>query len=300
MVVQRAERRIDEDGKAYTRTEIQSFYKHQYTASAVSAYWQSLPVAGEAVNAGPKMEGIRFDVEGTPCVWLDTEAELDVAVAELASATSIAVDVEGTNLGHKGRASTIQLATREACYVVDLKVLGMPQSLRDLLQGSEPLKFCHGFSGDQINLIEQFNVDFSRAALFDTQVAAKALPEYTGKQGVVDILDYFGQDVPSSVLDEMRSMKQQLEFVDFLQRPLPVHVVRYSCLDVIYLGGAGDAMKELLPGGEVGVKGVLLGSIYRGHWAKGECFKPPSERAREEKAKKGLFWSDELRDFVRQ
>lgn len=297
MVVQR---RTDEDGKAYTRAEIQSFYKHQYSAGAIAAYWGSLPVTVEAVNSGPKMDGIRFDVEGTPCVWLDTEAELDEAVVELASAASIAVDVEGVNLGHKGRASTIQLATQEACYVVDIATLGVPQNLRELLQGSRPLKFCHGFSGDQINLIEQFGVDFSRAALFDTQVAAKAMPEYAGKQGVVDILGHFAPGTPSSVLEEMRDMKQQLQLVDFLQRPLPLHVVRYSCLDVIYLGSAGDAMKKLLPGGEEGAKGVLQGSIYRGHWARGECYKPPNQRVMDEKAQKGLFWSDELRDFVRQ
>lgn len=296
MVVQR---RTDEDGKAYTQAQIQSFYRHQYSPAAVAAYWKSLPVAMDAVNSGPKMDGMRFDVEGKPCTWLDTEAELGSALAELSAAAFIAIDVEGNNLGHKGRASTIQLATREACYVVDLATLGMPRDLRELLEGSEPLKFCHGFSGDQINLIEQFGVDFNCSALFDTQIAARALPEYTGKLGVVDILSHFAPGAPASVLDEMLRMKQQLERVDFLQRPLPVHVVRYSCLDVIYLGSAGDAMKQLLPGGAEGVKGVLQSSIYRGHWARGACYKPPTQRVIEDKERKGLTWSEEKRDFIK-
>lgn len=239
-----------------------------------------------------------FDVDGTPCFWLDTQSQVDSSVAKLALLASVAVDVEGENLGHKGRAATIQLATQEACYIVDLAKLGVPQSLRELLQGSLPLKICHGFSGDQINLIEQYGLDFGGAALFDTQVAARAIPSYAGRESVVDILEHFADNVPKSVLDEMRRMKKQLQFVDFFARPLPRHVARYSCLDVIYLSEAAAAMQELLPRG--GREDVLTRSRYWGPWARGECYMPPSQRAKEEKAKKGLVWSEEERDFVRR
>ncbi|CAK0860798.1 unnamed protein product, partial [Prorocentrum cordatum] len=209
------------------------------------------------------------------------------AVCEvLRSAETIAVDVEGSNLGHGGRAATIQLATPDLCYVVDLAALGMPDSLREVLQGKDPVKVCHGFTNDQINLIEQFHIDFSEATLFDTAEALEYLPHIGGKS-VVDVLERFTA-APPHVLSEMVGMKEQLRWVDFFQRPLPERVLRYSCLDVVFLVSARSTMIEQLNETDVACIAIVEKSRYRGPYGKGDCYRPPTmnQIARQEKKRK--------------
>ena len=141
----------------------------------------------------------------------------------------------GKNLGHKGLCATIQLAGAGACYVLDLEALGMRPNVRELLTGPAPLKVCHGFSNDQISLIAQYKLDFADAAIFDTQFAASLLPEgdQPAKRGVVQVLQNFTK-APARVLLELESMKEQLRFQDYFERPLPTHALRYVCLDVVF------------------------------------------------------------------
>ena len=113
-------------------------------------------------------------VEGVPCYWIGDVRAVDEAVQALQRCKVVAADLEGQSLGHNGRCATLQLAGGGVCYVLDLAAVGMPPSLRELLTGPAPLKVCHGFSNDQINLIEQYALDFAGAALFDTQVAKEA------------------------------------------------------------------------------------------------------------------------------
>mmetsp|Transcript_59488 Transcript_59488/g.134216 ORF Transcript_59488/g.134216 Transcript_59488/m.134216 type:complete len:239 (-) Transcript_59488:211-927(-) len=237
-----------------------------------------------------------LQVEGTPCIWVCTDGDVETAVAALQKVEAIAVDLEGDSLGHKGRAATIQLATLEACYVVDLAALGMPQSLRDLLQSDSPIKIGHGLTNDQINMIEQFNLDFGVAAIFDTQVAVENM-HYSGKKGVVDILEAFS-NIPRQVLTEMAAMKEQLRWVDFFKRPLPNQVARYICLDVIYLGSAFAAIRQQLD--ESTFSKILAESKYCGPYAKGSSYRPPTEQQCRRQAEKGKVWSDTKRDWVKR
>merc|ERR1712176_821486 len=148
--------------------------------------------------------------------------------------------------GHNGRAATVQLATQDTCYIVDLSVVGMPAGLRALLESASPIKVCHGFTCDQINLIEQYGLDFSEACLFDTEVAANsAALGYDGGKSVVDILDCFAC-VPQPIMSEMRKMKKKLGWVDFFRRPLSASLARYACLDVIFLLEAFKAITHKL------------------------------------------------------
>mmetsp|Transcript_46161 Transcript_46161/g.86477 ORF Transcript_46161/g.86477 Transcript_46161/m.86477 type:complete len:245 (-) Transcript_46161:159-893(-) len=235
-----------------------------------------------------------LSIEHASCVWVASAGAMEEAAVALRSAEVIAVDVEGKNLGHGGRAATIQLATPETCYVVDLAALGMQDSLREVLQGKVPVKVCHGFSGDQINLIEQFSLDFCEATLFDTQEALKCM-SHSGGKSVVDVLEGFTA-APPNVLSEMRAMKEQLRLVDFFQRPLPENVFRYSCLDVVFLSSAFTTMKQQLS--QTHLANIEDKSRYRGPYGKGESYRPPtaSQIARQEQ--KGKTWSDERREWV--
>jgi ribonuclease D len=236
-----------------------------------------------------------LSIEHASCAWVASTEAMEEAAVVLRGAEVIAVDVEGKDLGHGGRAATIQLATPDTCYVVDLVALGMPGNLREVLQGKVPVKVCHGFTNDQINLIEQFNLDFSEATLFDTQEALTCM-SHSGGKSVVDVLEGFTAASPT-VLSEMRAMKEQLRWVDFLQRPLPENVVRYSCLDVVFLGSAYTAMTQQLS--QTQVANIVDKSKYRGPYGRGDCYRPPtmSQIARQEQ--KGKTWNEQRRQWVR-
>merc|ERR1712050_221379 len=142
----------------------------------------------------------------------------------------------------------------------------------ELLQGDCPLKIGHGLGNDQINLIEQFGLDFGTAAIFDTQVAVENM-DYSRKKGVVDILEAFS-NIPARVLAEMAAMKDKLRCVNFFERPLPANVERYICLDVIYLGSAFSNMKQHISSGTFSK--IMDESKYRGPYANGTCYRPPT------------------------
>jgi len=239
---------------------------------------------------------VLFCVEHATCVWVDSDEAMAEAAAVMRKASVIAVDVEGKNLGHKGRVATIQLATNEKCFVIDLAALGMPISLRKLLQDSSPVKICHGFSGDQINLIEQFQLDFSDSALFDTQEAVDLMANYTGSKGVVDILTAF-TGASSRVIAEMQAMKKKLQWVDFFKRPLPDNVLRYACLDVIFLWSAYEGMVKQL--GPQASAQAMESSRYVGPYASGKCFQPPTGIQIKRQKQKGKTWDAAKKDWVK-
>lgn len=237
-------------------------------------------------------------IEGVSCLWIDDQDGMEHAARELQSAEVIAVDVEGDSLGHGGRAATVQLAHSKTCYVIDLAALGMPPSLRRLLQSSQPIKVCHGFTGDQINLIEQFDLDFSEAGLLDTQEAALVIQGPGRHNGVVEILDWY-TDAPKQLIEEMKEMKEKIRWVDFFQRPLPKDVARYVCLDVIFLGSAFKTMTKKLSDNGASLTEVMEKSKYRGPYARGLLYQPPTEIQRERQLQKGKEWCEETRQWVR-
>lgn len=237
-------------------------------------------------------------IEGVSCLWVDDQDGMEHAARELQSAEVVAVDVEGDCLGHGGRAATVQLAHLKTCYVIDLATLGMPPSLQRLLQSSRPIKVCHGFTGDQINLIEQFDLDFAEAGLFDTQEAALAIQGPGKKNGVVEILESY-TDAPQQLIEEMKDMKEKLRWVDFFRRPLPKDVARYVCLDVIFLGGAFKIMAQKLSDIEASLSEVMEKSKYRGPYARGLLYQPPTEIQRTRQLEKGKEWCEETRQWVK-
>jgi len=237
-------------------------------------------------------------IEGVSCLWVDDQDGVEHAVRELQSAEVVAVDVEGDCLGHGGRAATVQLANSQTCYVIDLAAVGMPPSLRNLLQSNRPIKVCHGFTGDQINIIEQFDLDFAGAGLFDTQEAALAIQGLGKQTGVVEILAQY-TDAPRQLIEEMKEMKEKLRWVDFFQRPLPKDVARYVCLDVIFLAGAFKTMNQKLTEAGASLTEVMEKSKYRGPYARGILYHPPTEIQRERQLEKGKEWCEETRQWVK-
>ncbi len=258
------------------------------------------------------------DVDGVSFWWLRSAADVDAAVNDLQHCSYVSIDVEGDCLGHKGRAATIQLCGQRngslSCFIVDLPCLpsnnSLPDSLRWLLESpATPIKVCHGFDGDQINLIEQYGVDFSCSHLFDTQEALNHLQKGGGqydhvKKGLLDILEAFSDTFTPELGSEMRKMKDKLRFVDFFRRPLAAGVERYVCLDVLHIGGAYQKMRALLetqygsaPDNSAQeqsahshsaiVASVIKGSRYRGPYGKGDCYVPPTAKQKERKMREG-------------
>lgn len=105
----------------------------------------------------------------------------------------------------------------------------------------------------------------------------------------------------------MQAVKTQLRYVNFFERPLSDKVLRYMCRDVLFLEGAYRTMKPLLLAlvptdkseQQKILDSVLADSRYCGPYAKGVCYRPPTDKQRERQALKGKKWSEEERDWVR-
>mmetsp|Transcript_63505 Transcript_63505/g.118090 ORF Transcript_63505/g.118090 Transcript_63505/m.118090 type:complete len:100 (+) Transcript_63505:64-363(+) len=75
-------------------------------------------------------------------VLVDTVSGATEAIEELSRHAVVAVDVEGENLGHRGRVALIQVAVEppKKCYVFDVLAVGVPAGLKQLLESSSVVK----------------------------------------------------------------------------------------------------------------------------------------------------------------
>lgn len=154
---------------------------------------------------------------------IETEAALDTAVAQLASADAIAVDTEFVRrTTFHARPGLLQLSAGHGEYLVDLVALPRPDALRELFLAAHPLKVMHS-CGEDLEVLRQLFGDVP-GSLFDTQVAAALLghPLQLSYQKLVrELLDI---EVPK---DETCS--------DWCARPLSEAQLEYAALDVRHL-----------------------------------------------------------------
>merc|ERR1711924_133225 len=120
-------------------------------------------------------------------------------------------------------------------------------------------------------------------------------PVQVWQASAVDVLEEF-TSAPPDVLEEMRDMKKKLRWIDFFQRLLRKNIIRYSCLDVVYLGAAFTKMTQHMNQTEVAQ--IVHASTYRGPYGRGDCYRPPTRNQIRRKEEKGITWNEERREWV--
>ncbi|MGM0783193.1 MAG: ribonuclease D [Pseudomonadota bacterium] len=154
--------------------------------------------------------------------WIDTPEALDAACADVADASTLALDTEffREKTFHPVPA-LIQFSAGGLAYLVDPLAVECTRAFRDLL-AEGPLKLLHASSEDLEVLAHWAGV--SVAPLVDTQVAQALLGDdpAMGYQRLVE--HWTGMNLPK---DETRS--------DWLVRPLSESQRLYAALDVTFL-----------------------------------------------------------------
>lgn len=123
----------------------------------------------------PSLEGLPQAVYEGRIVLVDTEEDTDRAVAELRKYSLLGIDTESKpNFVPRGKVSValLQLASPDVCYLFRLNEIGIPPSLRSLLEDGDILKIGLGLHGDLQGL--KRIADFSPRGFVELQQMAPA------------------------------------------------------------------------------------------------------------------------------
>ncbi|KIY64369.1 hypothetical protein CYLTODRAFT_468746, partial [Cylindrobasidium torrendii FP15055 ss-10] len=184
-------------------------------------------------------------------ILVDSLEEVVQAVDALSASTSIAVDLEGINLGRQGRACIMQLFSEGSgtIYLVDLTVLGhvafdtpneAGESLRSILEGEGIRKVFWDVRNDSDALHYHYQVDLRNC--FDLQVLEVFGRRSRGEtsrcvNGLAKSMSLYG--IASwqwtSVKDagaKLFAPEQGGRYEVFEERPLDSRLVQYCAQDV--------------------------------------------------------------------
>ena len=185
--------------------------------------------------------------------YIDTQEEFDKCYERIKAEKVIAVDLEADSMHHfKEKVCLIQLAGSESSYVVDpLKVKDFSK-FKILMEDENIEKIFHGSDFDIRSLDREYNIRVNN--LFDTEIACKFLG--TKERGLAALLKkYF------NVHQDKRFQKK-----DWSQRPLPMEMISYSVVDVLYLIELSQILKQKLK------------NLKRFEWAKEEFLRQTQVR----------------------
>ena len=132
----------------------------------------------------------------------------------------------------KEKVCLIQIAGSKSSYVVDpLKVKDFSK-FKILMQNEDIEKIFHGSDFDIRSLDREYNIRINN--LFDTEIACKFLG--SKERGLAALLKkYF------NVNQDKKFQKK-----DWSQRPLPMEMISYSVIDVLYLIELSQILKQKL------------------------------------------------------
>lgn len=165
-------------------------------------------------------------------VWVDTIAEFERAVQELAKFDSVALDAEMDSFFvYHTKLCLVQISAGDNDYLIDSLALDDLSALNAVTMNPDILKVVHAGEND-VPYFRARGVTFLN--LFDTHVAAKLLDlETKSLAGLVEM--YFGVTLSK---DHQRS--------DWRVRPLPVEQVDYAREDTLYLNELAERLSEVL------------------------------------------------------
>jgi len=184
-----------------------------------------------------------------PLSWLDADvpdASITKAVDSLAAFSALAIDTEADSFyRYHERVCLLQISTPGTDLLVDPLSVGLPASLRALLEDPARLWVLHGGDFDVLSLNRDFDLKFGR--LFDSMFAARflGLPGF----GLAAVLE--------SELGV--TIKKTSQRSDWGRRPLTKEQIDYAREDTAHLLPLVEVLR------------VKLRDIGRLHWVEEEC-----------------------------
>ena len=154
--------------------------------------------------------------------WIDTQAELDRALARAASHTQVAVDTEADSLhSYFDKVCLVQISAGEEDLIVDPLAGVDLKPFGEILANPDVTKIFHG--GDYDLRILHRDFGFVVRNLIDTSICAQLLG-YEGL-GLAALLDrHFGV-----------KLNKTHQRADWSMRPLPADMIEYAAMDTHYL-----------------------------------------------------------------
>lgn len=177
--------------------------------------------SGSAVTSGPAY------------TWVDSPAGLCVVARELATASRVAVDVEGDSLYHyRDKVCLLQLSTDDATYVIDTLALDGLSDMGGIMESPSVEKVFHAAGQDIAWLRRDYGFTVTR--IFDTHVAA----QFLGHERIG--LDALLQDILGI------AHSKHLQRADWSRRPLSPEQVSYAAMDTHHLLPLRDSLDARL------------------------------------------------------
>jgi ribonuclease D len=187
-------------------------------------------------------------------IWIDTTAGLAEAAAQLARATSIAVDTEADSFYHYfHKCCLIQISDGSTDFLIDSLTIQHPQELAPVLAAPGISKVLHAAEQDVMYLRRDFA--FELTPVFDTMIAAQLLGKKSiGLAGL--LLEYFNV-----------ALDKGCQRDDWSRRPLSVRQRAYAAEDVRHLIRLRHALEaDLAERGRLAWAGEEFEYIARRAW----------------------------------
>jgi len=166
--------------------------------------------------------------------YIDSDEALNLACKQLRNADTLCVDTEfHRESTYYPEFALIQIATRDACYLIDPVALSDLSPLWELMHNPDILKVFHAPRQDMEIILKESGA--LPLPLFDTQIAAALLG--------------FGLQVGFGNLVQRilgKSLPKAESFTDWLRRPLRPSQLSYAADDVIYLMPVYRQLREQL------------------------------------------------------
>ena len=230
-------------------------------------------------------------VNGIPICFLNTVEGVAAAVKLLSeqSEPSVAVDLEGVDLGREGRVATLQLCgssgskggAMPTTYVVDVGTLGptafsAEAGLRALLESEAVTKLFFDVRSDASALFHHYGISMPASAVIDLQLLdichntrkGQALRRLNGLsyllENVSGVLDFADRCRMTAIKEQARKLFSPEcggSFNVWLARPLSPLLLEYTA-DVRYFHG----LRAALEGGALDVDAIrdaLLAAVQR-------------------------------------
>ncbi len=172
--------------------------------------------------------------------YLDTAAQVDAFMADIAGVTELALDTEGASF-HRfiDRIYLLQLSTRERHAVIDPLPVGSPEGLGRLIESPDVEVVFHDADYDLRLLAQDYGWQIRH--VFDTRIAAQLLGHTSF--GLAAMLERY--------FDVRLDKKHQR--ADWSMRPLSADMLDYAAHDTRYLLQLKDRLiEELEAKGRIG------------------------------------------------
>lgn len=182
----------------------------------------------------------------TMVTLVNTAEALQSACESLRGKSPIVLDLEGSNLGRRGRVTMLQIAcSPEQVFCFDVMQIGdfAFQMLKPVLEDAGTVKLCYDCRCDADALLHLHGIYlrgiYDLQILFTLLFQARSDPYLKGLYHALQMPNIIEHDIREDVLFRKRQCKRMMQTESgrliFAQRPVPPFVLEYCALDVVFL-----------------------------------------------------------------